>query len=117
MKRLFLMVVAVLSMTTVFGENENVNKVQSYDMNVNMSSLSSYLGLSLDQKEFVADTHKTFCADMMNAANAKADERAGLVDQAVVRDLKYMRAILTENQYRKYVTVLNMTFVNRGLMK
>jgi len=28
-----------------------------------------------------------------------------------------MRSVLTEAQYRKYLSLLNATFVNRGLMK
>lgn len=117
MKRLFLIAVVMLSMTTAFGENENVNNVQNYDLSVNMKSLSKYLGLSFDQREVVADTHKTFCANMMNAATAKADDRSALVDAAVIKDLQYMHAILSQEQYKKYVAVLNMTFVNRGLNK
>ena len=40
-----------------------------------------------------------------------------MVKKAVEKDLKYMRSVLTEMQYRKYLRLLNATFVNRGLMK
>ena len=74
-------------------------------------------GLQIDQAEAVQDIHTSFCADMMNAAGANADERDAMVKKAVEKDLKYMRSVLTEMQYRKYLRLLNATFVNRGLMK
>ena len=96
MKRLFLTVVAVLSMTMTFAENEK---------------------FSMDQAEAVQDIHSSFCADMMNAAGANADERESMVKKAVEKDLKYMRYVLTQDQYRKYLMLLNATFNNRGLIK
>ncbi len=118
MKRLFLTVVAVLSMTMTFAENENLNNTSNasaYNMAVNYDKLADCLGLSTDQAEAVQDIHTSFCADMMNAAGANADERNGMIKKAVEKDLKYMRYVLTENQYRKYLMLLNATFNNRGL--
>ncbi len=120
MKRLFLVVVAVLSMTMTFAENENLNKVENvnvYDMSVNYGKLAEYLELSSDQFEAVQDIHTSFCADMLNASNAHADERKFLVKNAVYKDLKYLRFVLTKDQYQKYLRVLNATFINRGLEK
>ena len=120
MKRLFLTVVAVLSMTMAFAENEKLNNVENanaYNMAVNYDRLADCLGLSSDQAEAVQDVHTSFCADMMNAAGANADERDNMIKKAVEKDLKYMRYILTENQYRKYLMLLNATFNNRGLVK
>ncbi len=119
MKRLFLTVVAVLSMTMTFAENEklnNVNNANTYNMSVNMGKLSDYLGLSYDQVDVVQQIHSSFCADMMNAAGAaNADERKSMIDKAVSTDLKCMHYVLTGEQYRKYLKVLNVTFLNRGL--
>lgn len=118
MKRLFLTVMAVLSMTMTFAENENLNNidaVNAYDMSVNYGKLAGCLELSADQLELVQDIHTSFCADMMNAAYADDDERRLMVSQAVGKDLKLMRSVLDEKQYRKYVTLLNITFNNRGI--
>ena len=110
MKRLFLTVVAVLSMTMTFAEDEKLNNVESakaYNMEVNYGKLADFLGLSSDQLEAVQDIHTSFCADMLNAANANSDERASMV--------KYMRNVLTGDQFRKYLMLLNVTFNNRGI--
>ena len=69
MKRLFLTMVAVLSMTMTFAENENaasLNSTEAYNMTVNMKKLSKALGLTTDQVESVAEIHKTFAAEMMS---------------------------------------------------
>ena len=86
-------------------------------MAVNYDRLADCLGLSIDQAEAVQDIHTSFCADMMNAAGANADERESMVKKAVEKDLKYMRYVLTQDQYRKYLMLLNATFNNRGLIK
>jgi hypothetical protein len=117
MKRLFLIVVAVLSMTATFAKDENVNTVENYDMSVNIRKLGNCLGLTIDQMETVGDVHKTFCAEMMNAATAHADDRQGLVNAAINKDLKYMHYILNDKQYSKYLALLNATITNRGLNK
>lgn len=120
MKRLFLTVMAVLSMTMTFAENEELNTVSNanaYKMSVNYGKLACTLGLTLDQLEAVEDIHSEFCADMMNAGNAPQDERKAMVDKALKKDLKHMRYVLSDNQYHTYLKLLNATIVNRGLNK
>jgi len=115
---MILTIVAMLSMTMTFAENENLNALNSteaYDMNVNMNKLSQALGLSKDQVEGVAEIHKTFSAEMMFAAQYGKEERAKMVEKAINKDLAYMNYMLNENQYRKYVQLLNVTLNNRGL--
>lgn len=118
MKRLFLVVVAVLSMTTTFAENEstdNVKNMDVYDMSVDIRRLGETLGLTLDQMESVADIHRTFCGEMEVASQAHKDDRKALVDNAVAKDLKYMKYILTPEQFAKYNLLLDTTLSNRGL--
>ncbi len=118
MKRLFLVVVAMLSMTMTFAENETTkshNTVEAYDMTVNMKKLGQVLELSKDQIEAVAEIHKTFCAEMLFAAQYGKDERDQLVDKAIKKDVAYMGYILNKDQYRRYVMLLNVTLNNRGL--
>ena len=110
MKKLVVLAVALLSMTTTFAADENAsatNATAAYNMNVNMSSLA----------EAVADVHKNFSAEMMNAAVAPAEERDAMVGKAINKDLKYMHSILNDKQYRKYLMLLNTTLKNRGVIK
>lgn len=121
MKRLFMAVaVAMLSITATFAAEENaanVNNVNAYDMSVNIRKLGVTLGLTLDQMESVSDIHRNFCGEMMLASQADSDERQALVEKAVTKDLKYMRYILTDDQFGKYRVLLNTTLNNRGLSK
>ena len=115
---MILTIVAMLSMTMTFAENENLNALNSteaYDMNVNMNKLSQALGLSKDQVEGVAEIHKTFSAEMMFAAQYGKEERDARVDAAVKKDLGFMNYVLNHDQYKKYVMLLNVTMNNRGL--
>lgn len=118
MKRLFMVVVAMLSMTMTFAENESaasLNSTEVYNMTVNMNKLSQALSLSKDQIESVAEVHKTFSAEMMFAAQTVGEERQMMVEKAIRKDLAWMDYILNKEQYRKYVMLLNMTLINRGL--
>lgn len=118
MKRLFFTVVAMLSMTLAFAENENMNSVnnaEAYNLSVNMNQLSKALNLADDQIEAVAEIHKTFCSEMMFATQYGKEERDARVDAAVRKDLGFMNYVLNKDQYKKYVMLLNVTMNNRGL--
>lgn len=116
MKKVMILAVAMFAMaTTTFAADEATNATAAYNMNVKMSSLADALSLNIDQVEAVADVHKNFTADMMNAATAKGEDRSAMIDKAVLKDLKYMHVILNDSQYRKYVMLLNTTLINRGL--
>ena len=116
MKKVMILAVAMFAMaTTTFAADEATNATAAYNMNVKMGSLANALSLNIDQAEAVADVHKNFTADMMNAATAAKDERTAMIDKAVIKDLKYMHSILNDSQYRKYVMLLNATLMNRGL--
>ena len=68
MKKMIFTVVALMSMTMTFAENEsaaNMNTTESYNMTVNMDKLTKALGLSDDQVEAVSEIHKSFSAEMM----------------------------------------------------
>ena len=116
---MILMVVAMLSMTmTSYAENENAENAlgtEAYDMSVNIRKLAVALDMTFDQMETVQDIHRTFCAEMMLAAQANKDERKELVDNAVKKDIRYMRYVLDKKQYQKYLLLLNTTLHNRGL--
>ena len=118
MKRLFLTTIAVLSMTMAFAENESaksVNNVETYDMTINMRKLAETLGLTFDQMDAVETIHQTFNAEMLFAAQSDKEQQQELLDKAVSNDVKWMRYVLNDKQYRKYLLLLNTTLNNRGL--
>ena len=118
MKKIVLTVVAMLSMTMAFADGENVNNInetEAYNFSINNYKLSVALGLNLDQTEAVSDIEKTFSFEMKNAGEANNEQRPEMVKKAVNKNLSYMHAVLNDQQYHKYLTLLNMTLSNRGL--
>ena len=112
--------VALLSMTTAFAEGENtanVSNLEAYEMNINMNKLSEALNLADDQKEAVENIHHTFAAELMFAAQYGKNDRKAMVKRAISNDVKWMRYVLNDKQYRTYLTLLNTTINNRGLNK
>ena len=120
MKKMILTMVAMLSMTTAFAEEENaanVENMEAYEMNINMNKLSDALGLADDQKEVVESIHHTFGAELMFAAQYGKNDRKAFVDRAISNDVKWMRYVLNEEQMHVYLRLLNTTINNRGLNK
>ena len=113
-----MMMFAMLSMTMTFAENENansVNNIEAYDMTVNMRKLAEALGLTLDQMDAVETIHQTFSAEMLFAAQSDKEVRQEMLNKAVDKDVKWMRYVLNDKQFRKYLMLLNTTLNNRGL--
>ena len=120
MKKMILTLVAMLSMTTAFAEGEmamGTSNMEAYELNVNMDKLSEALNLADDQKEAVADIHHTFASELMFAAQYNANDRKKLVARALENNIKWMRYVLNDKQFRTYRVLLNTTVNNRGLNK
>ena len=57
-----------------------------------------------------------FSNKLVKAARSKDKaSRSALVRKAVLGNLKLMKSALDKEQYRKYVTLLNLTLHNKGL--
>lgn len=122
MKKMILLAVALFSMTATFAADENTTAataVEAYNLtNVNMESLSKALSLNIHQEDAIKDIHKNFSADLMDAAaTSNNSDRKEIIDKAIKNDLKYVRSVLTDSQYRKYLVLLNTTLNNRGINK
>lgn len=119
MKKIVLTLVALMSMTMTFAENEtaaNLNVTEAYNLkNVNVTKLCQALNLSKDQVESFTEIYKTFSSELLFAAQLNDEERQQMVEKAIKKDLGYMDYILSREQYRKYVMLLNITLLNRGL--
>ena len=118
MKKIVLAIVAMLSMTMAKAENENLNTTNAtsaYAFDVNMKSLSRALLLSSDQFDAVSGIQNTFNIEMMNAATADRSDRTELTKTAVQHCLRHLSQVLDRDQMRKYISILNVTFNNRGI--
>ena len=117
----FILTVAMLLATGINAMAEDTNsnemsRVETYDVEVNINGLARYLELTDDQIEGVESIQNVFSESLKYAASIKNDEsRKKMVRNTIYYDLSNMRYILTEEQYKKYRRVLNATLENRNI--
>lgn len=117
MRKLF-MAVAILgiSATVSFAKaqcvNENGNKEP---FAVEFGKLSSYLDLTPSQMDEVYDINEYFKGQQKESLSRDTKRQEERLQKAVYRNLKLMKSALSDNQYRKYVTLLNVTNNNNRL--
>ena len=120
MKKYFLMMVMLFTMSvSMFAEDNNateIERIEKYDIKVNTNKLAKYLQLSTDQMDAVETVSDEFSKDMMFAAIECSDKnRSAVTKNLVEKNIKHMSYILNKDQYRKYLTVLNVTLTNRNI--
>lgn len=117
MRKLF-MAVAILgiSATVSFAKaqcvNENGNKEP---FAVEFGKLSSYLDLTPSQMDEVYDINEYFKGQQKESLSRDTKRQEERLQKAVYGNLKLMKSALSDNQYRKYVTLLNITNNNNRL--
>ena len=114
---MFLTAAVVLSMTAAMAKNADAKMGynNAYDFNVNTYSLARALNASPDQFVQLADINEMLHADMRRAGFARKAKRQAKVDEAIKRNLSVMKSVLNEEQFKKYLMLLNATLINRGL--
>ncbi len=135
MKRLYVSVVALLSMTMAFAGNGNETKnandsnvcdstatgkgktEAAYDINYNLRRMGETLGLTLSQMNSVDALNRSFNDDLKALVGAADADRKALLDNAVANDFKRMSYVLTPAQLSKYEILINTTLANRGMEK
>lgn len=112
MRRLGLVFSAILLVATMsFGQSKKVNLVSD----INFEKLSNYLQLKPSQMNEVASINEFFSEQLAEASRASESRYDKKVHQAVYSNLKLMKGTLSEDQYRKYLTLINVTNNNNRL--
>lgn len=119
MKKFILIMFMMLSMSVYsFAEDSNATKVDNierYEFKFNHHRLACVLGMSLDQMEMCESILNEFVNDMRFASSMETEEsRMKVTASAVKKNARYMGYVLNKEQYRKYLTLLNVTLQNRG---
>ena len=92
--------------------NENGNKEP---FAVEFGKLSSYLDLTPSQMDEVYDINEYFKGQQKESLSRDTKRQEERLQKAVYGNLKLMKSALSDNQYRKYVTLLNVTNNNNRL--
>ena len=117
MRKLFMAVAilgisATVSFTKAQCVNENGNKEP---FAVEFGKLSSYLDLTPSQMDEVYDINEYFKGQQKESLSRDTKRQEERLQKAVYGNLKLMKSALSDNQYRKYVTLLNVTNNNNRL--
>lgn len=114
MKRLFLAVAVVLSASMA---QARVDNKENFKVENHTYELSRYLGLEKEQSSEVFNIMNYFDDCMQDAQSVNQGRRPQKVQYAVNSHMKLMRNVLNEDQYHKYLAVLNHTMRNHDLTK
>lgn len=109
MRRFYLAVAAILLCGTMGFASENRNSESKEPFAINFDKLSNYLQLSSAQADEVYKINDYFMDKQRETRYSKDDLREKKLLEAVYGNLKLMKEVLTQEQYRKYVTLLNVT--------
>ena len=109
MRRLGMAVSAILLCATVGFARENRNNVSKEPFAINFEKLSYYLQLTPSQTGEVANINEFFLDKQRESLCASESQQQKKMHQADYGNLKLMKKVLTPDQYRKYVTLLNVT--------
>ena len=114
MRRLGLFVAVALMMgaTTIYAQSGTVANQSSFER------LSKYLRLTEAEAPEVAKINAYFenqLGQPLSAEVLSQSERQEEVRKALLCNLKLMKQALTKEQYRKYVTLINVTRANQQM--
>ena len=116
--RKLIMAVAVLGMSATmnFANAQCVNEYGNKEpFAVEFGKLSSYLDLTPSQMDEVYDINEYFKGQQKESLSRDTKRQEERLQKAVYGNLKLMKSALSDNQYRKYVTLLNVTNNNNRL--
>lgn len=116
MKRLGLALAAVLLSVSVSYAKGNDTKLNKEPFAANFEKLSSYLNLAPYQMNDVADINNYFIERQNESFSSNTNRQEKNIHQAVYENLKLMKNVLTPEQYRKYLVLINITNNNNQIM-
>ena len=114
MKRLFLSVITVLCLSTVCFSQEKL-EVTDWNMEMHLPELARYLKLNPIQYDHVTDAINFLSDKMRSAKYSMGKRQIKYLKEAVYGNLKLMKSTLSQDQYKKYLRILNSQLRNKGL--
>lgn len=116
MKRLVMAAAALaVSFSMSFAQKPETRKEP---FAINLDKLSTYLELAPTQKNQVASINEQFAQAQNDNMHVRmpGNEKDKQVRQMLTDNLQSMKGVLTSEQYRKYVTLINVTYNNNRIL-
>lgn len=134
MKKFFMTVVMLISFSfTTFANLNDYNKFtkidntlepsfvikkdvnMNYNFEFNYNELIDYLNLDKELGSCIISVHEGFCDGMILASQAANNEiRDLLIYNSINVELRGMKSILSEKQYRMFLRLFNVSIKSRG---
>lgn len=120
MKKL-LIVAAIFAVSNAVMAQKNVenldatNNVIDYSFKVNKRAVNRCLSLNEDQADKMEYICERFDQNLQSLGYGKAEKRAKRFYNALSYNLSAAHQVLSEEQYRKYLAMLNTTLRHKGL--
>ena len=87
----------------------------NYDFNVNYNKLSEYLKLNDRNFQKVKNAHDSFCEEMLIASRTNnLVERDSIIKSSIENEVRNMKNVLSNKQYKKFIKIFNATLNNQG---
>lgn len=112
MKKMFFAIAFALGTMGITNAQEINGKFMA-----EFSKLNTYLGLESTQLNEVYEINNYFKEAQMNIKNRGNKSHEELMKEALLVNMKLMKDALNEEQYRKYITLLNITNNNNKILK
>lgn len=112
MKKMFFAIAFALGTMGITNAQEINGKFMT-----EFSKLNTYLGLESTQLNEVYEINNYFKETQMDIKNRGNKSYEEQMKEALLVNMKLMKDALNEEQYRKYVTLLNITNNNNKILK
>ncbi len=118
MKKVILSTIVLLLSTSAFANKAKVTTLENannFDIEINVERLSNYLELNTTQFSETEEISDYFTWQLETSKNKSEAKKQAYVRKAVYVNLKSMKQILSDTQYKKYLQVMNTTLKNKDL--
>ncbi len=106
-------VIWAMSLATCWAQDARIGKIP---FDVEFGQLAAFLELSPFQWEEVKKINDRFIRKQNESLKESPAKREKRMQQAIDGNLRFMRIALTNDQYRSYITLLNVTNNNRRVI-
>nr|WP_297168778.1 hypothetical protein [uncultured Dysgonomonas sp.] len=112
MKRLFILAVAIFSLGyAAFAANNDYSFLSKLNDKEKFNGLVNYLEADYEQQRYLKEIFE-LSSQKMERASRSGENSEKEVKKALAFNLANTKSILSAEQYKKYLIVLNMTSIN-----
>lgn len=112
MKRLFILALAIFSLTSVsFATDGNYEFLSKLNKKEKFNGLVNYLQADYEQQRYLKEIFEVSYQKMEKASNSGENSEKE-IQKALAFNLANTKSVLSPEQYKKYLIVLNITSIN-----